>query len=83
MKTIAYALYVLTVLLISGLARANADTLMHTTTQYQTPATIEQVTVDSSKTSLVVAGSFPNPCYTAPSAMLVQDSANPTVLVCT
>jgi hypothetical protein len=79
MKTLAYALYVVVVLLISGLARANAMTLE--TTQYFTPATIAQVSLDQSHARILVDGSFPNPCYGQPSAMMIQDPNQPNVLV--
>ena len=85
MKTVAYALYVVIVLLISGLARANAMPIKGiesvVQTQYQSPAKISQVVFDASKSELVVAGSLPNPCFGNPSAMLTQDSSNPSVLV--
>ena len=83
MKTVAYTLYVVIVLLISGLARANAATLdsVQIQTQYQTPVQISQVTLDASKSELIVAGSLPNPCYGQPSVMLTQDSVQPNVLI--
>jgi len=81
MKTVAYALYVVTVLLISGLARANASTLDSIQINYQTEVQVSQVSLDSSKTALMIAGSLPNPCYENPSAMLTQDSDSPSVLV--
>lgn len=81
MKTLAYALYVVTVLLISGLARANAATLDQVETQYQTPVTIAQISVDAAKAELLIAGSLPNPCFGSPSAMLTQDTQNPNVLI--
>jgi hypothetical protein len=84
MKTVAYALYVVIVLLISGLARANAmqiSSMQTVQTQYQTPVQVSQVALDQSKAELQIAGSLPNPCYSNPSAMLTQDSSNPSVLV--
>ncbi|MGZ3722073.1 MAG: hypothetical protein ACXVA9_04025 [Bdellovibrionales bacterium] len=84
MKTVAYALYVVTVLLISGLARANAATLSSfeaVQPSYQTPVQVSQVSLDSSKVALMIAGSLPNPCYGTPSAMMTQDSDTPNVLV--
>ena len=81
MKTIAYTLYVVTVLLISGLARANAETLDSMQTSYQTPVQVSQVVLDSSNVSLNIAGSLPNPCFGAPTASLTQESDAPEVLV--
>jgi hypothetical protein len=81
MKTLAYALYVVVVLLISGLARANAATLESIQTQYQTPLQITQVSFDVAKSELMIAGSLPNPCYGNPSALLTQDPQSPNVLV--
>jgi hypothetical protein len=81
MKTLAYALYVVTVLLISGLARANASTLDSMQVQYQSPINISQVVLDGSKTALDITGSLPNYCYGAPSAALTEDKQSPNVLV--
>jgi hypothetical protein len=86
MKTVAYTLYVVIVLLISGLARANAMPIstMQTggkQTQYQTPVQVSQVALDQAKAELQIAGSLPNPCYADPSALLTQDLSNPSVLV--
>ena len=72
-------MYVIIVLLISGLARANAA--VRTTTQFLTPATVSQVTLDASHAAVIVDGTFPNPCYGEPSAMLIQNQNDPTVLV--
>jgi hypothetical protein len=80
MKTVAYALYVVVVLLISGLARANAATTDTVTTQYGTPLQIAQISLDATRSELLIAGSLPNPCYGNPSATLTQDMQNPTVL---
>jgi hypothetical protein len=72
-------MYVIIVLLISGLARANAA--MKTTTQFLTPATVSQVTLDASHAQVIVDGSFPSLCYGEPSAMLIQNQNDPSVLV--
>lgn len=84
MKTVAYALYVVIVLLISGLARANAttiDSMQPAQSQYSTPVQVSQVALDPAKGQLTIAGSLPNPCYMNPSAMLTQDATNPRMLV--
>jgi hypothetical protein len=82
MKTIAYTLYVVTILLVSGLARANASSLFDATqAQYQTPVHITQVSPNAAKLQLFVGGSVPNPCFGNPSAMLTQDTSNPTTLI--
>jgi len=72
-------MYVIIVLLISGLARANAA--VRTTTQFLTPATVSQVTLDASHAAVVVDGTFPSTCFGDPSAMLIQNQNDPTVLV--
>lgn len=82
MKYIAYTVYVVTVLLISGFARANAATLASVTqTQYQAPVTIIDAVVDPISVKLFIDGSLPNPCYGTPSAILTQDSTNTGILV--
>jgi hypothetical protein len=79
MKNLAYAFYVVIVLLISGLARANAATI--DSVQYQSPVQIAQISVDAAKAELLIAGSLPNPCFGTPSALMTQDSQDPDVLV--
>ena len=87
MKFVAYTVYVVTVLLISGFARANAATIEMFShkqvqqTQYDMPAMINQVAIDGNTGELLVDGHLPNPCYPNPSALLTQDSQNPQVLV--
>lgn len=86
MKYLAYTVYVVTVLLISGFARANASTFekfqqAQQQTQYEMPVAISQVALDQATGQLIVAGSLPNPCFIDPSALLTQDSHNPNVLV--
>ena len=80
MKQIAYTVYVASILLISGLTRANAATMNSTQGQYQTPATITQVAMDMKKLEILVGGTVPTPCYANPSAILTQSLENPTVL---
>lgn len=82
MKKLAYVLYVVSVLLISGLARANAATLADSTqAQYQAPVQISQISADASKLELLVAGSVPNPCFGKLSATLTQDNSSPNTLI--
>ena len=81
MNKLTYTLYVVSVLLISGLARANASALDPVQILYQSPVQIGQISADAAKLELLIAGSLPNPCYGNPSAMLTKDLQDPTVLI--
>jgi len=81
MKKLAFALYVVSILLISGLTRANAAELFTKQIQYQGPVNIHQVAADMAKMQILVAGSVPYICYGDPSALMTQDAATPTTLV--
>ncbi len=79
MKKIAIALYVVSILLISGLARAEAATLASLSqAQYQVPTRLTQALADG--LTIKAVGELPSPCYGQPSAMLTQDLQNPTQL---
>lgn len=79
MKKIAIALYVISILLISGLARAEAATLASLPqAQYQVPTRLHQALAEG--LTIKALGELPSPCYGAPSAMLTQDSQNPSNL---
>jgi hypothetical protein len=77
-KTLAFALYAVSILLISGLARA-ATIEEVTQPQYQAPAQIHQVSAEG--LDILIAGSLPNPCYGHPGVMLTRDGQNPDVLI--
>lgn len=82
MKYLAYTIYVITVLLISGFARANAMTIEALAkASYEMPVAISEVALNENAAELYVSGSLPNPCYGNPAALLVQDSHDPNVLV--
>jgi hypothetical protein len=81
MKKLAFALYVASVLLVSGMMKANATTLADMAApQYQSPVHIYEVNVGNVNTLLNIWGSIPTPCYGEPAAIMVQDEANLTVL---
>lgn len=81
MKKLAFALYVVSVLLVSGLMKANAATLADMAPpQYQSPVHIYEVNVGSVNTLLNIWGAVPTPCYSEPAAMMVQEDATTLVL---
>jgi hypothetical protein len=82
MKFIAYTLFVVSVLLISGLARANDLSMpfVRPSATYQTPFQIKNVS-NEGQMQLAVTGTLPNPCYPQPSATLTPDANDPQTLV--
>ena len=78
MKKIAITLYVISILLISGFARAEAATLANfAQVTYQSQVKLTQAIADG----LVVRIAGTLPCPTGqPSAMMTQDLQDPTVL---
>lgn len=83
MKKLAFVLYTVSILLISGLSRANAMTLTEASahTKYQSPVTVVKVTPDLAHLDLRIDGSVPNPCYGQPAAMMTQDAKSPDTLI--
>ncbi len=82
MKYIIYTLYVVTVLLFSGFARANTlMSLVNADEQFRSPATIYNVGVDHQTLDLEISGYVPTPCYQEPSAVLIQDKNDPSTLI--
>jgi len=80
MKYIIYTIYAVTVLLFSGFARANTLMNAYHANQAESAARIYDVTV-SQTLDLHVAGYVPTPCHSDPSAVIVQDSSNPQILI--
>jgi hypothetical protein len=80
MKTLAYVLFVGSVLLASALARADVK-IPYSEVAYQTPIQIEQVTADYANLELLLAGTLPNPCFSAPTAILIPDAKAPNTFV--
>lgn len=73
MKKAAFALYIASVLLLSGLIDANAATPSETiVTQYQRPVQVTSVTANDTGTVLTVSGKLPSRCYGLPAAILLQ-----------
>jgi hypothetical protein len=68
MKYIIYTVYIATVLLFSGFARAQT-------------VTIDEVYVDHQTLDLEVSGYVPTPCHQLPTAVLTFDHLNPRTLV--
>lgn len=75
MKLLIYTLYALTVLLVSGFARAEGFEPKKSNVQ------ISEVGLDQQTMDLHVAGYVPNPCYQNPTAVMVQDKTDSNVLV--
>lgn len=75
MKYLVYAIYALTVLLVSGFARAEGFE------PKRSPVQIVEIGLDQQTMDLHVAGYVPNPCYQDPTAVLVQDKSNPSTLI--
>lgn len=75
MKFLIYTLYALTVLLVSGFARAEGFEPKKSNVQ------ISEVGLDQQTMDLHVAGYVPNPCYQNPTAVMVQDKTDSNVLV--
>ncbi len=78
MKKIAITLYVISILLISGFARAEAATLAtYSQVQYQSPVKLNQAV--SEGLTVRIAGTLPCPSG-QPMAILTQDSQSPSTL---
>ena len=78
MKKIAITLYVISILLISGFARAEAATLTsYAQVQYQSPLKMKQAVAEG--LTVHIAGTLPCPSG-QPMAMMTQDSQNPSTL---
>jgi hypothetical protein len=82
MKVIAYTLFVVSVLLVSAFARAEALNFAEFSAAAPMKLmNINQVTVDVTGTQLYIAGLLPNPCYQNPNPVLVPDANDPTMLI--
>lgn len=82
MKLIAYAVFVVTVLMISGFARAQGLQIVPIAepARNQVPVRVVGVQVDASQTKLLVTAELPTPCYDLPTAALIADAYDPRVL---
>ncbi len=83
MKTILFTIYVVTVLLFSGLARANTimSVLPVQKPNFNSAVMVQHVAIDQFRLALLVDGRMPNPCYQDPSAVLVLDKNAPNTLI--
>ncbi|MBX3020538.1 MAG: hypothetical protein KF799_02575 [Bdellovibrionales bacterium] len=80
MKALAYTIFVISVLLVSGFARADLMTPFVQQTTYTTPVHIDDVTV-AGEMQLKVDGYLPNPCFADPIAVLTEDPKHANTLV--
>lgn len=86
MKKLVFGLYVATVLLFSGLARAEADLILPISNGQQPQMInpiIREVLPATNVLALQISGLLPNPMTDEPSARLVQDQDDPRVLILT
>ncbi|MGE4132270.1 MAG: hypothetical protein AB7F86_11570 [Bdellovibrionales bacterium] len=82
MKTVACMIYVLAVLLVSGFARAaTLSSLDFYSNDFQSHVKVTDITLINESLDLAISGLTPTPCYTTPSAVLVQDRSNPNVII--
>ena len=79
MKRLAYILYVVAVLLISGLTRAHAEVAPFAT-EHQVPVHIGSVTVAAGKLQLTIRGFLPNPSFGLPSVSVESFDNNVLLL---
>jgi hypothetical protein len=77
MRYIIYTLYVATVLLFSGFARAQSPLPVEPP---RSRVTILEVLVDSENLQLAVSGYVPNPCHQIPTPVMTLDNANTLVI---
>lgn len=80
MKKIAFIIYVGCVLVFSAFARADVMMPFSKQTGYAAPIQIESVVLKDNL-DLAVSGFLPNPCTHVPTASMIQDAQNPSVLI--
>ena len=81
MKKAALILYVGVVLAFSAFARAEVSMPFSKNSNFPITVKIESVAVDKTNLELLIGGFLSNPCVEMPSASLVQDFENPSILI--
>lgn len=81
MKLIAYTIFVVSVLLMSGFAKADMLSPFMQQHQMLTAIPVDEVSVDSDSLQLLLEGHLPNPCYQEPTATLSFDTKESNTLI--
>lgn len=81
MKVIAYSVFVISVLLMSGFAKADLMTPFVQNAVYATTVHIDEVIPSNDGAALKIVGFLPNPCHGRPFVFLTNDTKHPFELV--